>query len=147
MTFPIQVVSRCATWKETLARPAFGPNEPGPMSSPAKDLDLAREPKLKPRVALLLFSAVFAGLWGSPVFAQDAKSRLTSEMSSKAAVKSNQAETGVRPEVSPEPKEPGLTQEAPEIARIFGLPITNSMVVTWITAPSLIVFARSLRGT
>jgi F-type H+-transporting ATPase subunit a len=40
------------------------------------------------------------------------------------------------------PIQHGLTQEAPEIARIFGLPITNSMVVTWITALGLIVFVR-----
>jgi F-type H+-transporting ATPase subunit a len=103
---------------------------------------IAQKPKLKHRVALLLFPAVFAGLSGSPVFAQDAKSRLTSETSSKAAVKSNHAESGARPAVSPEPKEQGLTQEAPEIARFFGLPITNSMVVSWITALCLIVFAK-----
>ncbi len=112
------------------------------MSSPAKDLDLTREPKLKHRVALLLFCAVFASLGGSLVFAQDATSRLTSETSSKAAVKSTHAENGARPAVSAEPKEHGLTQEANEIARVFGLPITNSMVVTWITALSLIVFAK-----
>jgi hypothetical protein len=38
--------------------------------------------------------------------------------------------------------EEGLTQGANEIARLFGLPITNSMVVTWITALGLIVLAR-----
>src|SRR6516165_2120827 len=41
-----------------------------------------------------------------------------------------------------EPKEAGLTNEANAIARPFGLPITNSMVVTWITALGLIVLAR-----
>jgi F-type H+-transporting ATPase subunit a len=35
-----------------------------------------------------------------------------------------------------------LTQDALEIARPFGFPITNSMVVTWIVAALLIVFAR-----
>ncbi len=35
-----------------------------------------------------------------------------------------------------------LTQHAVEIARPFGFPITNSMVVTWIVAAGLIVFAR-----
>ena len=36
----------------------------------------------------------------------------------------------------------GLSQSAVEIARPFGLPITNSMLVTWIVAAGLIVFAR-----
>ena len=41
-----------------------------------------------------------------------------------------------------EPAEHGLSQSAVEIGRIFGLPITNSMVVTWIAAIGLIVFAQ-----
>ena len=39
--------------------------------------------------------------------------------------------------------EEGLPQAAVEIARPFGLPITNSMIVTWIVAVGLIVLARS----
>ncbi len=38
--------------------------------------------------------------------------------------------------------EHGLPQQAVEIARPFGFPITNSMVVSWIVAALLIVFAR-----
>ncbi len=41
-----------------------------------------------------------------------------------------------------EPVEHGLPQHAVEIARPFGFPVTNSMVVTWIVAVALIVFAR-----
>lgn len=41
-----------------------------------------------------------------------------------------------------EPAEHGLSQSAVEIGRIFGLPITNSMIVTWIAAIGLIVFAQ-----
>jgi F-type H+-transporting ATPase subunit a len=41
-----------------------------------------------------------------------------------------------------EPAEHGLSQKAVEIARPFGFPITNSMVVTWIVALGLIVFAQ-----
>jgi F-type H+-transporting ATPase subunit a len=41
-----------------------------------------------------------------------------------------------------EPGEHGLSQSAVEIGRVFGLPITNSMLVTWIVAAILIVFAR-----
>jgi F-type H+-transporting ATPase subunit a len=40
----------------------------------------------------------------------------------------------------------GLSQSAVEIARPFGFPITNSMVVTWIVAIGLIVFAQLATG-
>jgi F-type H+-transporting ATPase subunit a len=40
------------------------------------------------------------------------------------------------------PVEHGLSQKAVEIARPFGFPITNSMVVTWIVALALIIFAQ-----
>ena len=46
------------------------------------------------------------------------------------------------PAASPEQKEHGLPQDAGEISRVFGFPITNSMVVTWITALVVIVVAR-----
>jgi F-type H+-transporting ATPase subunit a len=42
----------------------------------------------------------------------------------------------------PEGTEHGLSQYAIDIARPFGFPITNSMVVTWIAAAALIVFSR-----
>ena len=41
-----------------------------------------------------------------------------------------------------EPGAHGLPQSAVEIGRVLGLPITNSMVVTWIVAVLLIVFAQ-----
>jgi F-type H+-transporting ATPase subunit a len=41
-----------------------------------------------------------------------------------------------------EPVGHGLSQKAVEIARPFGFPITNSMVVTWIVALGLILFAQ-----
>ena len=40
-------------------------------------------------------------------------------------------------------EEHGLSQKAVEIARPFGLPITNSMVVTWIVALGLVIFAQA----
>ena len=42
-----------------------------------------------------------------------------------------------------EPAEHGLSQQAVEIARPFGFPVTNSMLVTWIVAAALIVLARA----
>ncbi len=41
-----------------------------------------------------------------------------------------------------EPAEHGLPQAAVEIARPFGFPITNSMIVTWVVAIGLVVFAQ-----
>jgi len=38
--------------------------------------------------------------------------------------------------------EHGLPQNAVELTRVFGFPITNSMVVTWIAALGLIIFAQ-----
>jgi F-type H+-transporting ATPase subunit a len=38
--------------------------------------------------------------------------------------------------------EHGLSQKAVEIARPFGFPVTNSMIVTWIVALGLIIFAQ-----
>jgi hypothetical protein len=49
---------------------------------------------------------------------------------------------GSLPAAIAEPAEHGLPQKAVEIARPFGFPITNSMVVTWIVAVGLIIFAR-----
>ena len=41
-----------------------------------------------------------------------------------------------------ETEEHGLPQSAVEIARPFGLPVTNSMLVTWLVALGLIIFAQ-----
>jgi F-type H+-transporting ATPase subunit a len=49
---------------------------------------------------------------------------------------------GVALAATGQPQEHSLSQQAVEIARPFGFPITNSMVVTWIVAVALIVFAR-----
>jgi F-type H+-transporting ATPase subunit a len=53
-----------------------------------------------------------------------------------------QPATADRPAASSGSKEHGLPREAGEITRVFGLPVTNSMVVTWITAVAVIVGAR-----
>ena len=103
---------------------------------------IAPKSKAKHRVALLVLCAVAAGMGTGNAIAQDENARPIATPSSNPVVKANGSENGACPEVSPEPKEHGLTQDATEIARVLGLPITNSMVVTWITALSLIVFAR-----
>jgi F-type H+-transporting ATPase subunit a len=46
------------------------------------------------------------------------------------------------PHATTAPAEHGLSQSAVEIARLGGFPITNSMLVTWIVAAGVIVFAQ-----
>ena len=100
-----------------------------------------QKPKWKYRTALL-FLAVVAVLCAGPLLARAAETRLPAKPSSGGAVTSNDVENGSRTAASPKIKEHGLPQKAVEIARVFGFPITNSMVVTWIVALGLIVFAQ-----
>jgi F-type H+-transporting ATPase subunit a len=53
-----------------------------------------------------------------------------------------QASSAGAAEVGPAAEEHGLPQSAVELARPFGFPITNSMVVTWVVAAGLILFAQ-----
>jgi F-type H+-transporting ATPase subunit a len=46
------------------------------------------------------------------------------------------------PAVAPHEEEHGLTQQALEVARPFGFPISNSMLVSWVVALGLIIFAQ-----
>ena len=98
--------------------------------------------KWRYRTALLLFLTVVAGLCAGPLFAGAPETQLPLKPSSDGAVNSNHVENGSHSVASPEVKEHGLTQEAVDIARVFGLPITNSMFVTWLTAIGLIAFAQ-----
>jgi F-type H+-transporting ATPase subunit a len=50
------------------------------------------------------------------------------------------AESHVGPNAQPEVH--GLTQQALEITRLFSFPVTNSMIVSWIVAVGLIIFAQ-----
>jgi F-type H+-transporting ATPase subunit a len=94
-----------------------------------------RRLKLKTHWVLILFAAVFMGRSSAWTLAADTKTETLSALSS------NTAEQGV-PKPIPEPEEHGLSQKALEIARPFGFPVTNSMIVTWIVALGLIVFAQ-----
>ena len=44
---------------------------------------------------------------------------------------------------SAEPEEHGLSEKAGEIGHLFGFPVTNSMIVSWIVAVGLIIFAQA----
>lgn len=83
-------------------------------------------------VALMIATLAFAMADSS--FAQAPAAPAISSPSSTGDVQSP-ADLG-------EPEEHGLSESAPEIARVFGFPITNSMMVSWIVALGLIIFAQ-----
>ena len=80
-------------------------------------------------VTIILLGAGFVLLVGSATFV-------------KEVVGLENAEQGNLPAVTAKPAEHHLPQSAVEIARPFGFPITNSMVVSWIVAAGLILFSR-----
>jgi F-type H+-transporting ATPase subunit a len=84
---------------------------------------------------LPLFIGVFVGPDAYLTLAVSPDLEATSAISAKAAEQSGST-------AIPEQEEHGLSQKAVEIARPFGFPVTNSMVVSWIVALGLILFAR-----
>jgi F-type H+-transporting ATPase subunit a len=80
-------------------------------------------------VTIILLGAAFVSLAGSAT-------------STSQAVGHGNAKQGSLSAAVAEPEEHGLSKKAVEIARPLGFPITNSMVVTWIVAVGLIIFAR-----
>src|SRR2546425_12025774 len=83
--------------------------------------------RLKIEWALLLLAVLFTSPGAEPTFAQHGAGPAGSATSATEA---------------PGPEEHRLPQKAVEIARPFGFPITNLMVVSWIVAVGLIIFAR-----
>jgi len=97
--------------------------------------------RLKRKLWLVFLAALFAGFNSSLMLGVNAPSEVIPGTSA----------TGVASQENPEQKdlrpvipnaEHGLSQKAEEIARPFGFPITNSMVVSWIVALGLIIFAQ-----
>ena len=80
-------------------------------------------------VAIILLGAAFVSVGGSAT-------------SAKEGAGQRNAEQGSVPSAVVDPEEHGLSKKAVEIARPLGFPITNSMVVTWIVAAGLVIFAR-----
>jgi F-type H+-transporting ATPase subunit a len=91
--------------------------------------------------ALIIFAALFMFPAAEHSFAANPPNQSPSSTPADglAAGKAHQAAS---PAATAEPEEHGLPQKAVEIARPFGFPITNSMIVSWIVALFLIVFAR-----
>lgn len=78
---------------------------------------------------------------GSP-FAVNAQADLASAPSGRAVAGQGDSGQGGQSQAGGEAVEHGLSQNAVEVARIFGFPVTNSMIVSWIVALCLIVFAQ-----
>jgi ABC-type nickel/cobalt efflux system permease component RcnA len=98
--------------------------------------------KLKTELVLLLFAALFMSVGANLTVARNAAAQVGSATSTKEGAGHGNAEKGSLPAATSQPEEHGLPQKAVEIARPFGFPITNSMVVSWIVAVGLIIFAR-----
>jgi F-type H+-transporting ATPase subunit a len=103
-----------------------------------------REIRLKQltKRALLLFASLFVILGIGLLLAPNAAAQQGAATPAVGAAGQGKAEPGGSPGEIPEPEEHGLPQKAVEIARPFGFPITNSMLVSWIVALGLIIFAQ-----
>ena len=97
--------------------------------------------KLKTRLALVLLVS-FVGLSADLTFAAETQSEVAPVTSARAVASQSAPEPGGLPPVTAK-EEHGLTQKAVEVTRLFGLPITNSMIVSWVVALSLIIFAQA----
>jgi len=84
---------------------------------------------------MLLMILAFPGLNAGSTFAAGANSDVVSTTSAKASQPGG-------PTAKPAEEEHGLSQKAVEIGRVFGFPISNSMVVSWVVALGLIIFAQ-----
>jgi F-type H+-transporting ATPase subunit a len=88
------------------------------------------------KLTALVFTAVFLCSSSNYALAVNARSGVVRTIAARSA-----GQAGATASV-PKQGEHGLSQKAAEIARPFGFPITNSMVVTWIVAVGLILFAQ-----
>jgi F-type H+-transporting ATPase subunit a len=86
--------------------------------------------KLEMKLALLLFVVLLMSLSADFMSAQNAAAQAASVTPASDTIAHRNVE------------EHALPQKAVEIARPFGFPITNSMVVSWLVAVGLIIFAR-----
>jgi hypothetical protein len=91
----------------------------------------SRDPDLRTILLLLCFAIVLT-VTTRIVFATDTGSQGVS------AANALQTTSGQ----APEPEEHGISQKAIEVARLGKFPITNSMILSWVVALGLILFAQ-----
>jgi F-type H+-transporting ATPase subunit a len=97
---------------------------------------------LRLKLPLVFFVAFLVSLHAGLTFGRNEAADAASVTSVKGVAGHGNGEQGSLPATLSETEEHGLPQKAVEIARPFGFPITNSMVVSWIVAVGLIIFAR-----
>jgi F-type H+-transporting ATPase subunit a len=107
-----------------------------------KTLGCGLRPKLQVGVVLLLFAVLRIGLDSDWALARDEAAEVGSGMSTTHMDGRGTGAQGNLPAQKSEMEHHRLPQSAVELARPFGFPITNSMVVSWIVAVGLIIFAR-----
>jgi F-type H+-transporting ATPase subunit a len=93
-------------------------------------------PKLKSGLLALCVAAVLAGCGAGFLFASASE---TAGTETAPAIGGQNSQSSA---AAPVEEEHGLPQKAVEIARPFGFPINNSMIVSWIVALGLIAFAQ-----
>jgi len=98
--------------------------------------------ELRARSALVVTAAVLLIAGATSLFSADSGGKVPPQAAAASAQAQNSNGQETTPSVVPEEEEHGLSQKAVEITRVFGMPITNSMVVSWIIALALIVFAQ-----
>jgi F-type H+-transporting ATPase subunit a len=95
----------------------------------------------RPLAGTLVVAAILWVAGGGGLFAAASEAQVPASRADTAVTSSHATPDG-QPEAGAEPEEHGLPPNAVEIARPFGFPITNSMVVSWVVALGLIVFAQ-----
>ena len=100
--------------------------------------------KTKTSFGLLLLGIVLVGFNPCLRPATGAHFHVVPSPSSEAQARAqNREQTGQPLSVSKQ-EEHGLSEKPDEIARFLGFPITNSMIVSWMVALGLIIFAQSV---
>jgi F-type H+-transporting ATPase subunit a len=113
---------------------------------------ISPEAALAPRMALrrksqrtlsfVFCAAVFAALCAGSISTAHARLEPTLSRSSPIVPPPAERATGTMAPTGSQPESHGLSQKAEDITHIFGLPITNSMIVSWIVAVCLIILAQ-----
>src|SRR6516225_2831100 len=88
---------------------------------------------------VLVFFAVFLGVSANLTFAAGAPPARASAGSASAVAAQGNAEQARQPAATADQEEHALSPKPDQIARPFGFPITNSMIVSWIVALGLII--------
>ena len=98
---------------------------------------------LKARLVLLLIAASFIALGAGLTSALNARAQEVPATPANEVSGHGEAGQGGLPAAAHGEEEHGLSQKAVEIGRVFGFPLTNSMVVSWAVALGLIVFVQA----